>query len=325
MYHVGIDVSKAKLDVCLLSQDINGKRKNKSLPNNHQSAAKLIEWLILQKCSLEQTYVVMEATGVYHEILLYALHNEGLHVSLANPARVRSFTRGMDILTKNDGVDAYAIACYSLLKRPDKWTPPPEEVCILKALLRHRDALMEDVLRVRNRYEKAGSTTTSPIVLASLVKIRTQLEAELAEIERLISEHIDNHPGLKDDMKLLNSIKAVGPQLGRNMLVILRSYHFTSAEQAAAYLGVVPIERQSGSSVRGRPKLSKAGPSDMRKKLFMAALTAIKYNPHIKAHYERLTGQGKSKMSALGAAMRKLVHLCYGVLHTQKNYDENYA
>ncbi|MBV6821245.1 transposase, partial [Rahnella sp. PD12R] len=97
------------------------------------------------------------------------------------------------------------------------------------------------------------------------------------------------------------------------------------AEQVAAYLGAVPVERRSGTSVNSHAHLSKAGPSDIRAKLFLAALTATRFNPHVKALYDRLLAKGKTKMSALGAAMRKLVHLCYGVLKTQQPYDVNYA
>jgi transposase len=134
------------------------------------------------------------------------------------------------------------------------------------------------------------------------------------------------HPTwLKEDLQLLTSIPAVGPQVGSNMLSVLRSHHFDSAEQLAAYLGLVPIERQSGSSVHGRARLSKAGPARVRAVLYMAAVVATRHNPHIKALYARLLAKGKAKMAALGAAMRKLVHLCFGVIKTRKPYQADYA
>jgi len=126
-------------------------------------------------------------------------------------------------------------------------------------------------------------------------------------------------------MALLTSIPAVGERVGNNMLAVMHSHRFQSAEQVAAYLGLVPVERQSGSSVLGRARLSKAGPSQVRAVLYMAAVVATQYNPHVKALYERLLAKGKSKMSALGAAMRKLVHLCFGVIKTQRPYQPNYA
>jgi transposase len=151
------------------------------------------------------------------------------------------------------------------------------------------------------------------------------MEAELKRLQRAIDDHIDRHPELKRDMALLTSIPAVGVRVGNNLLAIIHAHRFESAEQVAAYLGLVPVERQSGSSVLGRAKLSKAGPARVRAVLYMAAIVATQYNPHIKALYERLLARGKSRMSALGAAMRKLVHLCFGVIKTQLPYQPNYA
>lgn len=144
-------------------------------------------------------------------------------------------------------------------------------------------------------------------------------------MQQVIDEHIDKHPGLQKDMALLQSIPAVGPQVGGNMLSVMHSHNFNSAEQLAAYLGLVPVERQSGSSVLGRARLSKAGPARIRAVLYMAAIAATRCNPHVKTVYERLIARGKSKMSALGAAMRKLVHLCFGVLKTQQPYEHDYS
>lgn len=126
-------------------------------------------------------------------------------------------------------------------------------------------------------------------------------------------------------MELLASIPAVGPQTGIHLLAIVHSYCFNSAEQLAAYLGLVPIERQSGSSIRGRARLSKAGPPKIRAVLYMAAIVATKYNPHVKVLYDRLVAKGKAKMAAIGAAMRKLVHLCFGVLKNRIPYQADYA
>lgn len=108
------------------------------------------------------------------------------------------------------------------------------------------------------------------------------------------------------------------------MLVILRSHHFDTAEQVAAFLGVVPVEKNSGTSVRGKPRLSKIGPPKVRAKLYLASLCGLRFNPMMKAMYKRLCQRGKVKMCAIGALMRKLVHWCYGVLKTQKPFDAEY-
>lgn len=108
------------------------------------------------------------------------------------------------------------------------------------------------------------------------------------------------------------------------MLVILRSHHFDTAEQVAAFLGVVPVEKSSGTSVRGKPGLSKIGPPQIRAKLYLASLCGLRFNPVMKAMYEQLCQRGKAKMCAIGALMRKLLHRCYGVLHTQQPFHADF-
>lgn len=119
-------------------------------------------------------------------------------------------------------------------------------------------------------------------------------------------------------------IKSVGFQLVLNMLVILRSHRFDTAEQAAAFLGVVPVEKSSGTPGSGKSRLSKIGPPEIRAKLYLASLCGLRFNPVMKVMYERLCQRGKAKMCAIGALMRKLVHWCYGVLHTQRSFSAEY-
>ncbi len=216
------------------------------------------------------------------------------------------------------------LACYGALKEPEPWEPPPENVRYLSALLRRRDALVTDCTREKNRLEKCRTTDTPPIVAESIENVLRNLSAELEHLDALILTHLDQHPELKKDFDLLTSIKSVGFQLGLNMLVILRSHHFDTAEQVAAFLGVVPVEKNSGTSVRGKPRLSKIGPPKVRAKLYLASLCGLRFNPMMKAMYKRLCQRGKAKKCAIGALMRKLVHWCYGVLKTQKPFDAEY-
>jgi len=324
MFYLGMDVAKAKLDCCLLLDEVSSKRKTKVVSNNKSGIADLLTWVARQKVSLEDLHVVMEATGVYHEQAAIALADANVVVSIVNPAQVKDFGRGLAVRTKTDGVDSFVLARYGALLKPAAWTPPAPEARMLQALLARRDAIAQDLQRERNRQEKADATDTPRLIRESLEESIEFLVMQLAKLQQDIDSHIDKHSSLKKDLALLQSIPAVGPQVGSNMLSVLRSHNFGSAEQLAAYLGLVPIERQSGSSVLGRARLSKAGPARIRAVLYMAAVVATRYNPHVKAVYERLLARGKSKMSALGAAMRKLVHLCFGVIKTQKPYKHDY-
>ena len=333
MFYLGMDVAKAKLDCCLLLDEAGSKRKTKVIPNSTAGIAALLEWAVKQGVSVPQLHVVMEATGVYHEQAAMALADAGVIVSIINPAQVKDFGRGLAVRTKpvlsevegTDGVDSVVLARYGALLKPAPWQPPPVEARELQALLARRDAVAEDLRRELNRQEKSLAIETHTQIADSLAKSIAFLQAELKRLQKTIDDHIDRHPDLKRDMALLTSIPAVGERVGNNMLAVMHAHRFESAEQVAAYLGLVPVERQSGSSVLGRARLSKAGPARVRAVLYMAAVVATQCNPHVKALYQRLLARGKSKMSALGAAMRKLVHLCFGVIKTQQPYQPNYA
>lgn len=324
MLQLGIDVSKKTLDLCLLREGIKGKIKTRKLKNDLKASSAVISWLQKQHCESTDVHVIMEATGVYHESLTYGLFHAGIKVSLANPYRSREFSRGMGMMTKNDKVDAYMLACYGALKEPELWEPPPENIRYLNALLRRRDSLVTDRNREKNRLEKCRATDSSTVITESIENVLQCLGLELAHLDELINEHLDRHTELKKDFHLLTSIKSVGTQLGLDMLIILRSHRFETAQQAAAFLGVVPVEKCSGSTVKGRARLSKIGPPKIRAKLYLASLCGLRFNPVMKALYERLCQRGKAKMCAIGALMRKLVHWCYGVLHTQKPFDAEY-
>jgi transposase len=325
MFYLGMDVAKAKLDCCLLPDEAGGKRKSKAVANSKAGIAALLEWVAKQGASIQQLHVVMEATGVYHEQAALALADTGVTVSIINPAQVKDFGRGLAVRTKTDSMDSVVLARYGALLKPAAWQPPPLEARALQALLARRDAVADDLRRELNRQEKSQAVETPALIAQSITQSIVFLEAELKRLQQAIGDHIDRHPDLKRDMALLTSIPAVGERVGNNLLAVIHAHRFESAEQVAAYLGLVPVERQSGSSVLGRARLSKAGPAPVRAVLYMAAVVATQCNPHVKALYQRLIARGKSKMSAIGAAMRKLVHLCFGVLKTQRPYQPDYA
>lgn len=329
MFYLGIDVSKAKLDCCIYPQGLTGKRKNKVFPNVKNGFAKLREWLTGLGADLSQTTVVMEATSVYHENLAYDLYDAGLKVCIANPARVRAFARSLSMLNMRSTasqvrVDSEALVRYAMTAALEFWQPTPAKVRLLKDLLDRRAAIADHLFQETNRLEKAVSAQTSAIVRQLLDESIEHLRTKLKEIDRLISEYVDKDPDLKNDLDLLTSIPAIGERTGLLMLGLFHSHQFEKASQAAAYVGVVPVQYQSGSSVKRRSRMSKAGSSKVRAGLYMAAVVAIRHNPHISAMYQRLCENGKSKMAAIGAAMRKLIHLCYGVLKHQIPYQADY-
>lgn len=323
---IGIDVSKHKLDCLWLRDHKTRKAKVKVHPNTPEGHRQLLAWTEHQTgASVSECRFVLEATGVYHQRLAYALHEAGAQVVVLNPAQIRDYARGLAVRTKNDRKDAMVLALYGAQEALRCWQPEPESVRQLKGLLARLEALEADIRREHNRLEKARVGASAPAVIESIDKVLRQLEQEKARVERLIDEHIDNDPQLKQDQQLLETIPGVGKVLSRYMLSVFRARDFDSAGQMAAFLGTVPVEHCSGTSVHKRPRLSKAGSATLRAKLYLPAVVAAQHNPTARAVYERLLKRGKAKMAALGAVMRKLVHICYGVLKHQKAYTPQAA
>lgn len=322
MFYLGIDVAKVKLD-CELLNTSTGKVKAKVVPNTADGFRKLLDWL--RKHDAASAHLIMEPTGVYHESAAFFFSDAGLAISLVNPAQLRKFAQGIGVKTKTDKADAKVLARYGETQKPEVWQPPPLSVRTLKALLARRDAVADDLLREKNRQEKLEATETPQLVTESVQSSIKFLEDELKRLQKCIDDLIDDDPDLREKKELLTSIPGVGDRVSDHMTALLAERDFATAEQLAAYLGLVPVHWESGSSVRGRPRMSKAGPAHLRKLLYMPAVVAIQRNAHVKALYERLLERGKSKMAAIGAAMRKIAHLCFGVVKTGRAYDKNFA
>jgi transposase len=322
MFYLGVDVSKKNLD-CLLLDSVTGKCKAKSIPNTTAGFEQILEWLAKHKAS--DAHIVMEPTGVYHEPAALALTDAGLKLSLVNPAQVRQFAQALGVKTKTDKADSKVLARYGATQQPQAWQPPSKSARRLKALLARRDVVADDLQREANRQESIEFANSPDEVKKSVEQSISFLQAQLEELEKMIDQHIDSDPDLRSKKNLLRTIPGVGPRVSTNLTALFAAKTFKSAEQLAAYLGLIPVQYESGSSVHRRPRMSKAGPSHLRKLLYMPAVVAKQWNPHVKALRERLLAKGKTEMAIIGACMRKLAHLCFGVVHTGRPYDSNYA
>lgn len=323
MAFIGIDVGKEKLDVLWLRQSVPQKVKTRVFRNHRPQLQDVAQWLVKQTGKAPgEIHVVMEATSIYHENLAYALHGVGFRVYVANPARVKEFARSEGVLNKTDKKDSLVLALYAQEKhtRLTAWQPEAKEIRQLRSLMARLEALEKDLQREKNRHEKALATDTSERVMASIEDMIAALEAEIRKLKDDIDNHINGHPRLKDDRELLKSIPGVAEVCSVQLLALLRSRDFVSARECAAFIGVVPVQVESGSSIRRQARISKAGRSAIRQKLYMAAVTACQHNPDISALKRRMQAKGKAGMTIVVAAMRKLVHIAYGVLKHQQGY-----
>lgn len=318
---LGIDVSKAKLDVALL---INGKVKSKVVPNTPAGHQLLLEWLGKSKANLEALHVCMEATGVYHEAVATTLHAANFKVSVVNPACIKGFGHSENIRNKNDEIDAGLIARYCLTMAPAPWVPPPIEQRQLRAWTLRVQALKDIRQQEANRLE-AHEVGGMQEVAAHVTEHIVWLDAEIKKLENEINDHIDRHPRLKHDAQLIASIPGLGTTTVARILGHLGDIRrFANAKAFAAFLGVTPKQRTSGSSVRGRTMVSKTGSSSLRAALFMPSMVARQHNPILRQFAERLLTTGMAKRAVIAAVMHKLTHLIFGVLKTGRPFDANY-
>lgn len=318
---VGIDVSKNKLDVVLR---MNGKAKSKALKNNVEGFQELIDWLHKQKVEPETVHFCMEATGVYSEPAALWLHDAGLAASVVNPSLIKGFGQAENIRNKNDQIDAALIARFCESRRPELFVPPPKEQRLLKGWGDRLLALKDIRQQEQNRIEAhtfAGETELA----ASIQEHVTWLDKKIAELEKEIDDHIDRHPSLKNDAELMTSIPGIGRATAAKMLGHLGDIRrFSSAKALAAFIGLSPKQRSSGTSVRGRTTMSRIGSNTLRSALYMPGWVASRHNPLLKTFAERLRANGMATKAVTGAVMRKLVHLIYGVIRSGKAFDPNY-
>jgi len=326
MLYIGVDVSKKKLDCALLLDPVQVKTKTRTVPNTDKGFKQLVGWACrVGQCEVDELSFILEPSGVYHQHAANELHQAGAQVCLVNPAQLRHFAKGLAVRSKNDALDRMVLARYGHMVRPRAWQPPPPEVLELQSLIQRLETIEADRQREHNRLEKAEAAHEPKPVRDSLARSLEFLEHQRCEIQRLIDDHIDRHPHLKRDRELLQSIPGVGESTATRMVVVLRARHFQSAREVAAWAGLVPVEYDSGTSVHRRPRLSKIGDGRVRAQLYWPAVSATRFNPDVRALYQRQLAKGKCKMSAIGAAMRKLVHICFGVLKHQQPYQEQKA
>lgn len=315
---LGIDVSKKKLDLALL---VNGKLKHKTCDNTPDGYGVMLEWIKRQK--LEQVHAVFEATGGFEEGPAIALADAGHLVSIQNPALIAKFAQSLGHRSKTDKLDAAAIALYGERMRQDLrlWSAPPLELRELRALVNRRQALVEMRTQELNRLESLKDR--DEVVRRSIETVLAHLDKEIQLLEDLIRQHIDRHPDLKSQCELLKTIPGIGDGTAAFFLAEIgaRLSLFSHAKQLVAYCGLNVRHKESGSSVRGRSRLSKFGNKRLRAALYMPALVALRWNPAVKALAARMEENHKSKMARVGAAMRKLLHQIFGVLKNQQPFN----
>lgn len=312
-FYLGIDVAKAKLDCALRLPE--GKYKHKVFENKQSGFDALIEWL--DKQGAANVHACMEATSMYWETVAEFLANKKMTVSVVNPAQIKAFGASRLVRTKTDKVDAQLIAEFCCERRPERWQAPSPGEQALRALVLRLEALQAMRTQESNRLEVARE-----IIKADIVSHITWLDGEIKALVKKIGDHIDDDPDMKNRRALLESIPGVGERTIALLLAFcMNPGRFANARQAAAFAGLDPRQHQSGTSVRSKPRMSKVGHAFLRKALYMPAMVTLYKTDWGRRFRERLAASGKPPKLIIGAMMRKLVHVAFGVLKSEKPFN----
>ncbi len=314
---LGIDIAKAKFDVELQFKD---KPYRRTFCNQAADFAKLNAWL--HQLGAPQVHACLEATGVYGDELALFLHAGGHVVSIVNPAQIKAFGQSELSRTKTDKADAALIARFCHQKRPAAWTPPTPEIRELRARVRRLEDLQQMLNQEQNRL---SSGLLSESIASSLQASIAFLKAQIKQLLKQIHAHIQQHPDLARQQALISSIDGLAELTAAKLIAEFQDIlGYGGGRPLAAQAGLTPRQHESGSSVRGKPRLSKIGHARIRKALYMPAVVAMRHNPIIREFAEHLRQRGKHTMLIIGAVMRKLLHLVYGVLKSGKPFDPHY-
>jgi transposase len=314
---LGIDVSKASLDVVLL---LEAKKSHAVFSNDQKGFKQLDRWLKSQQAG--EAHACLEATGQYGDAIAEYLHGLGYAVSVVNPARIKHYGESKLHRNKTDKADAELIAEFCLKENPALWEPLSPELKHLRALVRRLDDLQTNYQQEKNRLR---SGERDPYVIANLTEHVNYLEASIKALKKEIQDYIDQNPGMKSKQDLISSIPGIGDLTAAKLLAEITDISsFDGAPQLAAYAGLNPKGFRSGSSVHKKTRISKQGRSEIRSCLYMPAIVAMKYNSVIRALKERLYERRLPMMAIVAAAMRKLLHMVYGVLKNKTPFDPDY-
>ncbi len=314
---LGVDVSKAKLDVALLLA--NDKYKSKVFANDAQGYQALQQWL-LGHVPDAQVHICMEATGSYHEALACFMSDQGFMVSVVNPLLVKRFAEMSRLRNKTDSADARCLAQFCKDARPERWEAPSLALRTLQALVARLETLQAMRQAESNRLEVAHSS-----VAESLKQVIRGLDEAIKQVKAQITSTIDDDPDLKQRAALLQSVPGLGDKTIPQLLAYIgRPERFKSVKALVAFASLTPMVRQSGSSLDKRRGTHPMGHKQLKQALYFPAMVAGRYNPLVAVFWNRLKAQNKPGKVIVEACMHKLLAIAYGVLRSGKPFDPNH-
>ena len=318
---LGIDIAKATFQIALVAHDKPEAYREKSFDNTPKGHLALLKWLSQQQVDLKSLHACMEATGPYGDALACLLDEKVACLSVENPRRIKGYAACRNQRSKSDPADARLIAHYCASQRPHPWKRPSAAEFKIRAISRRLDSLKIQLNAESNRLDLASD----PFIKRDLKAHIRFLETHIQSLQTELLCTIQGDAKLNHNHQLLVSIKGIGELSAAIILAELPDLEcLRDARQLAAYAGVTPRHKQSGTSGSTYTPMSKAGSSRLRKALFFPAMSAMRYNPLCRTFGQRLKEKGKKSIVVIGAIMTKLLHLIFGILRSGKPFNPSH-
>lgn len=323
---VGVDIAAASFTAAWMSP---GGTPTRSVTFDQTAAgyAEFQRQLLVYNLAPAAILVVLEATGTYGVMLATTLHQAGFVVSVINPLQAHAFAKALLKRNKTDAIDAQTLTQLAVLLQPAAWTPPPAIYTELQQRLAQREALLDMRQQLRNQLH---ALSQQPVVIAAVRErmeaLLTTLTQQINEVDRELASALRQDEAWAAAATRLQTITGVG--MITTAWLLVTTLNFTACEtveEAVSYAGLAPSLYHSGTSVRGRPTIGRRGNGHLRRALYLATLSAARFNPTIKTFYERLRAAGKPAKVARCAAARKLLHIAWAVVTKGQDFDPDYT
>lgn len=315
---IGIDISKLTFDVCFINEF--GNEIYSKYNYNHSGISNFINSIP------SDSHCVMESTGVYHTRLAYALFDAGIEVSIINPLVAKNYSRMLMKRTKTDKADASLLRSYAetLDEQLEIWEPSDDSYIVMQQLLKAIELLEKSLIGFRNQLEAIeNSYIKGKLVIKTIKNHIKTIENNIKKLNIEMQELLHKEQG--DLLKRIKTIPGVGDKVVTNVIVATRGLKkFNNYRQISSYFGLSPRQYESGSSVKGKASICKMGMSRIRKLLYLAALSASRYNDACANLYNRLIEKGKPKKLALIAVANKLIKQIFAIAKSNKSFMNNY-
>lgn len=327
---VGIDVAQKELVVCLgrMQDDFSAQLyARKTFPNTEKGFATLLQWVKKMSDEAVSLRFVMEATGVYHESLAYFLDGQGFALSIVLPNKMSNYMRTLDTKTITDKTAAEAIAQFGLERHLQNWHRPKTIYKKLRQLTRERDQIVQQRTVAKNQLHAEEAEATPHKKSIARIKQRIALlDKQDKEIQAEVALLIKEDEEMQVLLLIICSLPGVGLLTAATVLGETAGFELIrNKRQLASYAGFDVKEKESGTSVKGKPRISKKGNSYLRKAMHLPALAAIRHDERFQATFTRLVAKHGIKMKAAVAVQRKLLELIYTLVTKKTMYDKTYG